>query len=152
MWLGRMFTSVLPVKGSPTTSQTRKMGWSSAATGPTPARPAPSGPAAPPARSAGSPDGSEHILEAVQRRLDEHPDKMRQRRETVERPFGTIKARMGATHFLTKTLPRVAAEMANGKTDQTQQNYPARQLIHAAPWRCFRPRRFHTTKTRSGSR
>jgi hypothetical protein len=37
---------------------------------------------------------------------------MRQRRETVEDPFGTIKARMGATHFLTKTLPKVAAEMA----------------------------------------
>ena len=28
-----------------------------------------------------------------------------------ENPFGTIKARMGATHFLMKTLPRVAAEM-----------------------------------------
>jgi transposase len=54
----------------------------------------------------------EHILEAVQRRLDEHPEKMRQRRETVEHPFGTIKARMGATHFLTKTLTRVASEMA----------------------------------------
>src|SRR5664280_1430500 len=54
----------------------------------------------------------EHILEAVQRRLDEHPEKMRLRRETVEHPFGTIKARMGATHFLMKTLPRVAAEMA----------------------------------------
>ena len=54
----------------------------------------------------------EHVLEAVQRRLDEHPEKMRQRRETVEHPFGTIKARMGATHFLMKTLPQVAAEMA----------------------------------------
>lgn len=54
----------------------------------------------------------EHVLEAVQRRLDENPQAMRQRRETVEHPFGTIKARMGATHFLTKTLPRVAAEMA----------------------------------------
>jgi transposase len=54
----------------------------------------------------------EHVLEAVQRRLDEHPEKMRQRRETVEHPFGTIKARMGATHFLMKTLPRVATEMA----------------------------------------
>jgi transposase len=54
----------------------------------------------------------EHVIEAVQRRLDEHPEKMRQRRETVEHPFGTIKARMGATHFLMKTLPRVAAEMA----------------------------------------
>jgi len=54
----------------------------------------------------------EHVLEAVQRRLDAHPEKMRQRRETVEHPFGTIKARMGATHFLMKTLPRVATEMA----------------------------------------
>jgi len=54
----------------------------------------------------------EHVLEAVQRRLDENPQAMRQRRETVEHPFGTIKARMGATHFLMKTLPRVATEMA----------------------------------------
>jgi hypothetical protein len=34
------------------------------------------------------------------------------RRETVEHPFGTMKARMGATHFLTAALPKVAAEMA----------------------------------------
>ena len=54
----------------------------------------------------------EDVLEAVQRRLDEDPQAMRRRRETVEHPFGTIKARMGATHFLTRTLPRVAAEMA----------------------------------------
>jgi transposase len=54
----------------------------------------------------------ERVLEAVQRRLDEYPEKMRQRRETVKHPFGTIKARMGATHFLMKTLPRVASEMA----------------------------------------
>jgi transposase len=54
----------------------------------------------------------EHVIEAVQRRLDQHPEKMRQRRETVEHPFGTIKARMGATHFLMKTLPKVTSEMA----------------------------------------
>jgi transposase len=54
----------------------------------------------------------EHVLETVQRRLDENPQAMRLRRETVEHPFGTIKARMGATHFLMKTLPRVASEMA----------------------------------------
>jgi transposase len=54
----------------------------------------------------------EHLLEAVQQRLDANPQAMRQRRETVEHPFGTIKARMGATHFLTKTLPKVAAEIA----------------------------------------
>jgi len=54
----------------------------------------------------------EHVLEAVQRRLDENPQAMRVRRETVEHPFGTMKARMGAAHFLMKTLPRVASEMA----------------------------------------
>ena len=54
----------------------------------------------------------EHVLEAVQRRLDENPQAMRSRRETVEHPFGTIKVRMGATHFLMKTLPKVATEMA----------------------------------------
>jgi hypothetical protein len=51
------------------------------------------------------------VLEEVQRRLDNNPQAMRQRREIVEHPFGTIKARMGATHFLTKTLPKVAAEI-----------------------------------------
>jgi transposase len=54
----------------------------------------------------------EHVLEAVQKRLDENPQAMRQRRETVEHPFGTLKMRMGATHFLMKRLPKVATEMA----------------------------------------
>ena len=34
------------------------------------------------------------------------------RRSTAEHPFGTIKAWMGATHFLCRTLPKVATEMA----------------------------------------
>jgi transposase len=54
----------------------------------------------------------EHVLEAVQQRLDEHPEMMRRRRETVEHPFGTIKSWMGSTHFQMKTLPRVRTEMA----------------------------------------
>ena len=54
----------------------------------------------------------EHVLEEVQRRLDENPQAMRVRRETVEHPFGTIKARMGATHFLMKRLKNVKTEMA----------------------------------------
>ena len=37
---------------------------------------------------------------------------MRTRREVAEHPFGTLKMRMGATHFLCKTLPKVATEMA----------------------------------------
>ena len=54
----------------------------------------------------------EHVLEAAQERLDRNPDAMRTRREVVEHPFGTLKMRMGATHFLCKTLPKVATEMA----------------------------------------
>ncbi len=54
----------------------------------------------------------EDILEEVQRRLDEHPEKMRQRRETVEHHFGTIKCWMGYTHFQMKTLRHVGTEMA----------------------------------------
>jgi transposase len=54
----------------------------------------------------------ERVVEAVQERLDKNPEAMRTRRETVEHPFGTLKMRMGATHFLCKTLPKVATEMA----------------------------------------
>ena len=52
------------------------------------------------------------MLEAVQRRLDENQEAMRQRRETVEHPLGTLKMRMGAIHFPMKRLPKVASEMA----------------------------------------
>ena len=54
----------------------------------------------------------EEVLAAVQRRLAENPQAMRDRRETVEHPFGTIKARMGATHFLMRRLKNVRTEMA----------------------------------------
>ena len=54
----------------------------------------------------------EHVLEAVQERLDKNPQAMRVRRETAEHPFATLKMRMGATHFLMKRLPKVATEMA----------------------------------------
>jgi len=37
---------------------------------------------------------------------------MRIRRQTVEHPFGTIKAWMGATHFLTRSLEKVRTEMS----------------------------------------
>jgi transposase len=54
----------------------------------------------------------EAVLEKVQARLDHNLDAMGVRRQTAEHPFGTIKCWMGATHFLTKTLPKVATEMA----------------------------------------
>lgn len=54
----------------------------------------------------------EGVLEALQKRLDRAPDMMRIRRQTVEHPFGTLKAWMGATHFLTKSIKRVSTEMS----------------------------------------
>ncbi|SFC62993.1 Transposase DDE domain-containing protein [Pseudomonas citronellolis] len=54
----------------------------------------------------------EAVLEDMQSRLDQAPEMMRIRRQTVEHPFGTLKAWMGATHFLTRTLDRVSTEMS----------------------------------------
>jgi hypothetical protein len=54
----------------------------------------------------------EQVLEAMQVRLDRTPEASRLRRQTVEHPFATLKAWMGSTHFLTKTLPRVRTEMS----------------------------------------
>lgn len=54
----------------------------------------------------------EASLEVMQRRLDNAPEAMKIRRQTVEHPFGTIKFWMGARHFLTKTLGRVSTEMS----------------------------------------
>jgi len=54
----------------------------------------------------------EDVVEAMQRRLDRTPAASRWRRQTVEHPFGTLKAWMGSTHFLTKRLPRVSTEMS----------------------------------------
>jgi hypothetical protein len=54
----------------------------------------------------------EAVLEKVEARVDRNPQMMRIRRSTVEHPFGTLKAWMGSTHFLTKTLPRVNTEMS----------------------------------------
>jgi hypothetical protein len=46
----------------------------------------------------------------MQDRLDRMPDAMGVRRQTVEHPFGTLKAWMGATHFL--TLDKLRTEMS----------------------------------------
>jgi len=42
----------------------------------------------------------ENVLDTMQRRLNRTPRASRIRRQTVEHPFGTLKAWMGATHFL----------------------------------------------------
>lgn len=54
----------------------------------------------------------EDVLEHMQARLEWTPEASRLRRRTVEHPFGTLKAWMGSTHFLTRTLPRVRTEMS----------------------------------------
>ena len=48
----------------------------------------------------------------MEQRLEEQRDAARIRRSTVEHPFGTLKAWMGSTHFLTRTLPHVSTEMS----------------------------------------
>ena len=50
--------------------------------------------------------------EAMQKRLAHDPEIMLVRRRTVEHPYGTLKAWMGSTHFLTTTLKRVSTEMS----------------------------------------
>jgi transposase len=54
----------------------------------------------------------EDILDAADTLLQQNPDAMRQRKQLVEHPFGTIKHWMGSTHFLMKRLPNVQAEMS----------------------------------------
>jgi hypothetical protein len=54
----------------------------------------------------------EGVLDKMQGRLDHMPDAMTIRRQTVEHPFATLKAWMGSTHFLTKTLEKVKTEIS----------------------------------------
>ncbi|SIQ99750.1 Transposase DDE domain-containing protein [Marinobacterium stanieri] len=53
----------------------------------------------------------EDEMEDMERRLQAAPDTMLIRKSTVEHPFGTIKAWMGATHFLTRRFKNVSTEM-----------------------------------------
>jgi len=54
----------------------------------------------------------EAFIERLQQRLDENPEMMRVRRQTVEHPFGTIKHWAGPQHFKMKTLKHVSTEMS----------------------------------------
>jgi transposase len=54
----------------------------------------------------------EAVIDRAEARLKRHPEIMKKRRATVEHPFGTFKAWMGSTHFLTKTLARTSTEMS----------------------------------------
>ncbi len=54
----------------------------------------------------------EAVLDSVEERTEQEPERMAARRNTVEHPFGTIKFWMGYTHFQMKTLERVSTEMS----------------------------------------
>ncbi|MET4121998.1 hypothetical protein ABIB90_008492 [Bradyrhizobium sp. JR4.1] len=106
----RMFIAALPVRNSNIIIPTTKTARSCATIGRTPAKPVHSNRSA--RRAHNAVWVHEDVLERAQARLDKNPNAMRTRRETVEHPFGTLKMRMGATHFLCVTLPKVATEMA----------------------------------------
>ena len=54
----------------------------------------------------------EQVLEDAADNLRKNAGAMRLRKQIVEHPYGTIKHRMGATHFVMKRLPNVQAEMS----------------------------------------
>ena len=54
----------------------------------------------------------EQVLERMQIRLDGSPQAAVARRQTVEHVFGTLKHWLGTTPLLTRTLPRVRAEIS----------------------------------------
>jgi hypothetical protein len=54
----------------------------------------------------------EAVIDRMQQRLDRKPDAMTLRRATIEHVFGTLKHRMGSTHFLMRTMAHVGTEMS----------------------------------------
>lgn len=54
----------------------------------------------------------EGLLEEMERRVTENPQIMKQRKEIVEHPFGTIKRAMDQGYFLLRGLKKVGAEMS----------------------------------------
>jgi transposase len=54
----------------------------------------------------------EGILDAMEEDLRNTPDAMPMRSRTVEHPYGTLKAWMGHSHFLTRRLKNVRTEMS----------------------------------------
>ena len=54
----------------------------------------------------------EAVLDVVEDRINQEPERMAARRNTVEHPFATFKSWMGYTHFQTRTLEHVSTEMS----------------------------------------
>jgi transposase len=77
----------------------------------------------------------EAVLVAAEARLEQEPERMRTRRETVEHPFGTLKSWMGYTHFQTKTLKHVSTEMSLHVLAYNYQTGAGNSRREAAPQR-----------------
>lgn len=54
----------------------------------------------------------EHLLEEMAQRVEAQPEIMKQRKEIVEHPFGTIKRAMNQGYFLLRRLVKVGGEMS----------------------------------------
>jgi len=54
----------------------------------------------------------ESVMEELDKRVENSPEKMKLRKTLVEHPFGTIKHWMGHHHFLTRGMDKVSAEMS----------------------------------------
>jgi len=54
----------------------------------------------------------EDVLDEMTKKLNDQPDAMTIRAQTVEHPFGTLKLWMGSRHFLMKRLKNVRTEMS----------------------------------------
>lgn len=54
----------------------------------------------------------EDVLEAMETRVQDEPDKVKLRKTIAEHPFGTIKRHMDQGYFLMRGLPNVGAEMS----------------------------------------
>jgi transposase len=54
----------------------------------------------------------ENVMEELDRRVANNPEKMKLRKTLVEHPFGTIKHWMGYHHFLTRGMDKVSAEIS----------------------------------------
>lgn len=54
----------------------------------------------------------EELTEQMLKKLEDEPELMLHRKQTVEHPFGTIKLWMGATHLLTRRFKNVSTEIS----------------------------------------
>ena len=54
----------------------------------------------------------EMVMEEMEQRVRENPDKVKLRKRIVEHPFGTIKRWMEQGYFLSRGLKRVRGEMS----------------------------------------